>query len=216
MEYYVKMIPKLLTTSVVKYQCSKYLFSDLPLCVREGHRLSGDVACKQRRSLPSLPPSAPPPLPVTLRMHRPTSACGKRTTELLMWVWEWRAGKFPSFSLSGVFQSSHEAPPSSSLDAGPHGDSTVNYVNIPISLLTAKTRELLYTELDLQRPGSAPVSSPRSAVRGNTSHLYRPNTRACCLERTFYIQSMFDFMVYYVSRRVCRNGFTFSTQPPLG
>ncbi|XP_047434399.1 protein Dok-7-like isoform X2 [Mugil cephalus] len=122
---------------------------DLPLCVREGWRLSGDADWKLRRSLPSMPPSAPPPLPVALMMQRPTSACG-------------------------VFQSSHKAPPSSLLDAGRHGDSTVNYVNIPTSLLMAKPREPLYTQLDMKGPGSTPVSSPRSAVRGNTLQLCRP------------------------------------------
>ncbi|KAM9363600.1 protein Dok-7 [Symphorus nematophorus] len=120
---------------------------DHALCVREEHDDIGDVDDKLaglRVSLHSQPPSAPPPLPVALSMFRPTSACG-------------------------VFQS---ARPSMSLDTGLHSDSTVNYVNIPISPLPAKTnRELLYTELDLQEPSSAPVSS---AVRGNTLQLCRP------------------------------------------
>ncbi|XP_070779364.1 protein Dok-7-like [Enoplosus armatus] len=124
-----------------------------PLCVREEHDDIGDVGEKLAgllRLVPSLPHSAPPPLPAALSMHRPTSACG-------------------------MFLSAHEAPPSVSLDTGLHSDSTVNYVNIPISPLPAKTnRELLYTELDLQEPGSAPVSSPTGAVRGNTLQLCRP------------------------------------------
>ncbi|XP_044202237.1 protein Dok-7-like isoform X2 [Thunnus albacares] len=126
---------------------------DPPLCVREEHDDSGDVGNKfagLKRWLPSLPPSGPPPLPVTLSMRRPTSACG-------------------------MFQSHSEAPPSAPLDTGLHSDSTVNYVNIPISPLPARTnRELLYTELDLQEPSSSPVSSPHSAVRGNTLQLCRP------------------------------------------
>ncbi|XP_044046465.1 protein Dok-7 isoform X2 [Siniperca chuatsi] len=124
-----------------------------PLCVREEHDDIGDAGDKLaglKRSVPSLPPSGPPPLPVAFSMHRPTSACG-------------------------MFPSAHEAPPSVSLDTGLHSDSTVNYVNIPISPLPAKTnRELLYSELDLQEPGSAPVSSPYSAVRGSTLQLCRP------------------------------------------
>ncbi|XP_023275043.1 protein Dok-7-like isoform X2 [Seriola lalandi dorsalis] len=126
---------------------------DPPLCVREEHDDSVDVGNKLaglRKSLPSRPPSAPPPLPTTLSMYRPTSA-------------------------SGLFQSPHEAPASVFLDAGLHSDSTINYVNIPISPLPAKTnRELLYTELDLHEAGSAPVSSLHSAVRGNTLQLCRP------------------------------------------
>lgn len=59
----------------------------------------------------------------------------------------------------GTFQSA-------SLDTGLHSDSTANYVNIP---LPAKTnREVLYTELDLLEPSSAPISSSYSVLRGNT------------------------------------------------
>ncbi|XP_035516975.1 protein Dok-7 isoform X1 [Morone saxatilis] len=126
---------------------------DRPLCVSEEYDYVGHVGDKLaglKRLLPSLPPSAPPPLPVGLSKHRPTSACG-------------------------MFQSAHESPLSVSLDTGLHSDSTGNYVNIPISPLPAKTnRELLYTELDLQEPRSAPVSSRCSAVRGNTLQLCRP------------------------------------------
>ncbi|XP_059213229.1 protein Dok-7 [Centropristis striata] len=113
-----------------------------PLCVREEE---DDVGLKM--SMLSLPPSSPPPPPpppLALSMSRPTTTCG-------------------------VFQS--EAAPS--LDTGLHSDSTVNYVNIPISSLPARThRELLYTELDLQEPGSAPLSSPYSAVREEGSIRY--------------------------------------------
>ncbi|XP_040002069.1 protein Dok-7 [Xiphias gladius] len=126
---------------------------DPPLHVREEHDGSVDVGNKLaglKKSFPSLPRSAPPPLPITLGMYRPTSA-------------------------RGMFQSPHEAPPSASLDTGLCSDSTINYVNIPISPLPAKTnRELLYTELDLQEPASAPVSSRHSAVRGNPLQLCRP------------------------------------------
>ncbi|GLD61013.1 protein Dok-7-like protein, partial [Lates japonicus] len=124
---------------------------DPPLHVREEHEDSVDVGNKLaglRRSLASPPPSVPPPLPVALIMYRPTSACG-------------------------VFQSPCEAPLPVSLDARLHSDSTVNYVNIPISPLPARTnRELLYTELDLLDPGSAPVPSPHSAVREEGSIRY--------------------------------------------
>ncbi|XP_038570229.1 protein Dok-7 isoform X2 [Micropterus salmoides] len=126
---------------------------DLPLCVREEHDDIGDVGdtvAGLKRSVPSLPPSAPPPLPAALSMHRPTSDCG-------------------------MFLPTHEASPFVSPDTGLYSDSSVTYVNIPISPLPAKTtRELLYTELDLQEPGSALVSNPYSAVRGNTSQLCRP------------------------------------------
>ncbi|XP_032383273.1 protein Dok-7 isoform X2 [Etheostoma spectabile] len=113
------------------------------LCVREeqyGHKLAG-----LKRMVPLLPPSAPPPLPVALSMHRPTLVCG-------------------------MLQFAHEAPPSVSLDTGLQCDSTVNYVNIPISPLAARTNR----ELDLQEPGSAPVSRPYSAGRGNALQLCRP------------------------------------------
>uniref|UniRef100_UPI003AAEEEC4 protein Dok-7 n=1 Tax=Centroberyx gerrardi TaxID=166262 RepID=UPI003AAEEEC4 len=54
-----------------------------------------------------------------------------------------------------------------------HSDSTVNYVNIPISPLAAKaSRELLYMELDLPERGTAPVSSPPNAVREEGSIKY--------------------------------------------
>ncbi|XP_034742378.1 protein Dok-7 isoform X2 [Etheostoma cragini] len=115
---------------------------DCPLRVREEQY--GDKLAGLKRMVPLLPPSAPPPLP--LSMHRPTLVCG-------------------------VLQFAHEAPPSVSLDTGLHCDRTVNYVNIPISPLAARTnRELLYTE-----PGSAPVASPYSAGRGNTLQLCRPS-----------------------------------------
>uniref|UniRef100_A0A3B4ZNB9 Protein Dok-7-like n=1 Tax=Stegastes partitus TaxID=144197 RepID=A0A3B4ZNB9_9TELE len=120
---------------------------DPSLCVTEEHTDSGDVGWKLaglKRFLNSRPPSAPPLPPVTLSTHRPTSA--------------W-----------GVFQSPHEAPPS--LDARPHGDSSVNYVNIPISPLPARTRELHYTELDLQEPGSAPHSAVREEGSIRYAHL---------------------------------------------
>ncbi|CAK6962941.1 protein Dok-7 [Scomber scombrus] len=126
---------------------------DPPLCVREEHDDRGDVGYKfagLRRWLPSFSHSGPPPLPVTLSTRSPTSPCG-------------------------VFQSHSEVPPSAPLETGLRSDSTANYVNIPISLLPARTnREPLYTELDLQEPSSAAVSSPHSAVRGNTLQLCRP------------------------------------------
>ncbi len=82
-------------------------------------------------------------------------------------VWYLSFWIFPS----GVFQ---HAYPSVSVDTGLHSDSTVNYVNIPTSLLPAKTnRELLYTELDLQEPGFAPVSSLFNTDRSNNLQLCR-------------------------------------------
>lgn len=72
-----------------------------------------------------------------------------------------------------MFRFSHEAPPPASLDCGPCSNSSTNYVNIPVSPLLYKTRELLYTELELQKPSSAPASSPRSAERGNAVQLCR-------------------------------------------
>ncbi|XP_023123954.2 protein Dok-7 isoform X2 [Amphiprion ocellaris] len=120
---------------------------DPPLCVTEEHKDSRDVVWKLaglKRFLPSRPPSAPPPPPVPLSTLRPTSACG-------------------------AFQSPYEAPPSQ--DTRPHGDSTVNYVNIPISPLPARTRELHYTELDLQDPGSAPHSTVREEGSIRYAHL---------------------------------------------
>ncbi|KAM3865372.1 protein Dok-7 [Diretmus argenteus] len=76
---------------------------------------------------------------------------------------------------AGLVQFPHEAPTSPFPDTRLHGDKTVNYVNIPISPLAAKaSRELLYMELDLHEPSTTPVSSPPSAVRGNTLQLCRP------------------------------------------
>ncbi|KAG7222925.1 hypothetical protein INR49_015952 [Caranx melampygus] len=81
--------------------------------------------------------------------------------------------------LAGLKQSSPSRPPSAppppptTLSMYRPGDSTINYVNIPISPLPAKTnKELLYTELDLQEPGSALASSPHSAVREEGSVRY--------------------------------------------
>ncbi|CAI5679240.1 unnamed protein product [Oreochromis niloticus] len=124
---------------------------DSPLCIREERHDSSDISSKLaslKKLLPSLLLHAPPPPPVTPSMHRPTSA-------------------------SGMFRFSHEAPPPASLDCGPCSNSSANYVNIPVSPLLYKTRELLYTELELQKPSSAPASSPRSAERGNTVQLCR-------------------------------------------
>nr|XP_033479867.1 protein Dok-7-like isoform X2 [Epinephelus lanceolatus] len=122
---------------------------DPPLCVTEDQDEVGDVADKLaglKWSLSSLPTSVPPPPPVALSMHRPTSACG-------------------------IFQSAHAAP--SFLDTGLHSGNAANYVNIPISPLPARTnRELLYTELDLQEPGSAPASGPYSPLREEGSIRY--------------------------------------------
>ncbi|KAM9857674.1 protein Dok-7 [Aulostomus maculatus] len=71
-------------------------------------------------------------------------------------------------SASGIFHCKGEARASVTLDMA-------NYVNIPISVLPAPpNRELLYSELDLQEPSSAPGSAPPSAVRGNTLQLLRP------------------------------------------
>ncbi|XP_069021961.1 protein Dok-7 [Embiotoca jacksoni] len=121
--------------------------SDLSLSAETQEKHSGsEVGWKLaglRRSLQSLPPSTPPPPPVTPGTYRPTAY--------------------------GVFQSARETRPSSSQDSRLRTDSTANYVNIPFSPLLARTRELLYTQLDLQRPGSAPVSGPHGAVRGNAS-----------------------------------------------
>ncbi|XP_026158982.1 protein Dok-7 isoform X2 [Mastacembelus armatus] len=118
---------------------------DRPVCVREKHVVFGEAGNKfcsaEKRLLPSGPPSAPPPLPATPSTYKPTPAC--------------------------MFQSPHEAPQSVT---GLRSDSTVNYVNIPISALPAKTNsELLYMELDLREPSSARVSSPHSAVREGSS-----------------------------------------------
>ena len=80
-------------------------------------------------------------------------------------------GIFPS----GLFRSPCGAPPSGTLDAGLHIDRTINYVNIPISLLLAKTnRELLHRDLDLQESSSAPASSLHRGVKGNSPHLCWP------------------------------------------
>ncbi|XP_068585158.1 protein Dok-7-like isoform X2 [Cebidichthys violaceus] len=111
------------------------------LCVREEQDEAGDKLVGLKKSMLSLPPSAPPPLPIALSTHRPTSACG-------------------------LFQSAHEAPPSVALDTRLHRDSLVNYVNIPIRAPPATTHgELLNTELDLQEPISASASSVYSAFR---------------------------------------------------
>ncbi|KAM3624540.1 uncharacterized protein V6R79_024797 [Siganus canaliculatus] len=120
-----------------------------PRCVREeGGDDFGEAADKLeglKWSVPSPPPSDPPPPPVGLSTHRPTSACG-------------------------TFQSAH---PSAFLDAGHRSDSTVNYVNIPINPLLAKTNRVLhYTELDLLEHGVPPVSSPYSALREEGSVRY--------------------------------------------
>uniref|UniRef100_A0AAZ1XX00 Docking protein 7 n=1 Tax=Oreochromis aureus TaxID=47969 RepID=A0AAZ1XX00_OREAU len=123
---------------------------DSPLCIREERHDSSDISSKLaslKKLLPSLLLHAPPPPPVTPSMHRPTSA-------------------------SGMFRFSHEAPPPASLDCGPCSNSSANYVNIPVSPLLYKTRELLYTELELQKPSSAPASSPRSAEREEGSIRY--------------------------------------------
>ncbi|XP_035763629.1 protein Dok-7 [Neolamprologus brichardi] len=132
-------------------QCPKNVFPDSPLCIREEQHDSSDISSKLanlKKLLPSLLLHAPPPPPVPPSMHRPTSACG-------------------------MFRFSHEAPPPASLDCGPCSNSSTNYVNIPVSPLLYKTRELLYTELELQKPSSAPASSPGSAERGNAVQLCR-------------------------------------------
>ncbi|XP_039860478.1 protein Dok-7-like isoform X1 [Simochromis diagramma] len=124
---------------------------DSPLCIREERHDSSDISSKLaslKKLLPSLLLHAPPPPPVPPSMHRPTSACG-------------------------MFRFSHEAPPPASQDCGPCSNSSTNYVNIPVSPLLYKTRELLYTELELQKPSSAPASSPHSAERGNSVQLCR-------------------------------------------
>ncbi|KAG7485897.1 Dok-7-like isoform X2 [Solea senegalensis] len=96
---------------------SSGISQDPPLYVREEHDDSVEAGLK--KSLSSLPPSGPPPPPITLTMYRPTPACG-------------------------TFQFPPEAAPSGSLDAGLHSDSAINYVNIPIRTLLATTnRELL-------------------------------------------------------------------------
>ncbi|KAM8772227.1 protein Dok-7-like [Acanthopagrus schlegelii] len=123
---------------------------DPPLCVTEERDDTGDVddeLAGLKRSVLSQRPSAPPPLPAPLSGFRPTSACG-------------------------MFQSVN---PSASLDTRLQSDSAPNYVNIPISHLPARpNKELLYTELDLHEPGSAPACSSYSAVRDNTLLLCRP------------------------------------------
>uniref|UniRef100_UPI0037E8034F protein Dok-7-like n=1 Tax=Semicossyphus pulcher TaxID=241346 RepID=UPI0037E8034F len=123
------------------------------LCVRGKYDDIGGVEDKMagvKRSAPSLPPSAPPPLPLALCRPGPTSTFG-------------------------AFRSAQETPPSVSLDTGLHSNNTVNYVNIPISPLPAQTnREPLYTELDLQEHGSAHVFSAYSAVKGKTLQLCGP------------------------------------------
>ncbi|XP_063740778.1 protein Dok-7 [Eleginops maclovinus] len=124
---------------------------DHPLCVREEQDDVGEKCEGPKSSGSSRPPSAPPPPPVAVR---PTSS--------------W-----------GMIQSARQALPVS-LESWHHIDSTVNYVNIPISPLPARTpRELLYTELDLQEPGC----SPHGAVRGNSLPLCRPSKNT----QTFHI-----------------------------
>ncbi|XP_034443459.1 protein Dok-7 isoform X2 [Hippoglossus hippoglossus] len=79
----------------------------------------------------------------------------------------------PPASACGMFRSPCGAPPSGTLDAGLHIDRTINYVNIPISLLLAKTtRELLHSEQDLQESSSAPVSSLHRGVKEEGSLRY--------------------------------------------
>ncbi|XP_060907994.1 protein Dok-7-like isoform X4 [Labrus mixtus] len=111
---------------------------DLPVCARWEHKETGEVVDKLaglKRTEPSRPPSAPPPLPFPLRMLSPTTIIGKS-------------------------RSTHEAPQPVSLENGLQSNSTVNYVNISITPLSAKPhRESLYTELDLQGTGSVPVLS---------------------------------------------------------
>ncbi|XP_074554473.1 protein Dok-7-like [Halichoeres trimaculatus] len=119
-----------------------------PLLVIEEYDIGfvSDKLAGLKRLVPISPPSAPPPLPLAQSAHRPTS-------------------------ILGIFQSAHEAYPSVSLDTGLHGNSTVNYVNIPISALPAKTNiEPVHTELNLQEHGSAPGFS---ASRGNSLQLCR-------------------------------------------
>ncbi|XP_034543716.1 protein Dok-7-like isoform X2 [Notolabrus celidotus] len=121
------------------------------LLVIEEHDIgnAGDMLPGLKRSPPLSPPSAPPPLPLAQSIHCPTSALG-------------------------IFQSAHEASSSVSLDTGLHSNSSVNYVNIPISPLPAKTnREPLYTELNLQERSPAPVFSAHSANRGQSLQLCR-------------------------------------------
>ncbi|CAB1416469.1 unnamed protein product [Pleuronectes platessa] len=79
----------------------------------------------------------------------------------------------PPASACGMFRSPCGASPSGTLDAGLNIDRTINYVNIPISLLLAKTtRELLHSELDLQESSSAPVSSLHRGVKEEGSLRY--------------------------------------------
>ncbi|KAK1886769.1 Protein Dok-7 [Dissostichus eleginoides] len=109
----------------------------------------------------------------------PASACGLRPTS----AW-------------GMIQSAHQAPPSVSLESWHHIDSTVNYVNIPISPLPARTnRELLYTELDLQDPHSAvreegsiryahlDIAAMETAQRVGAEHVQGREDRLSQLER---------------------------------
>nr|XP_046260121.1 protein Dok-7 [Scatophagus argus] len=155
---------------------------DAPLCVREEHDDIGAVGDKVvglKMSVPSLPPSAPPPPPATLGMYRPTPG-------------------------SGVFESPH---PSVSLVTGLHSHSTVNYVNIPISSLSTKTsRELHCTELDLQEPSSASVSSPYSALREEGSiigYAHLDNTAMETAQRVGaeHVQGREDRLTQLESRR---------------
>ncbi|CAJ1053772.1 protein Dok-7-like isoform X2 [Xyrichtys novacula] len=122
---------------------------------KEGNEDAGDAGnylVGLRRSAPLSPPSAPPSLPGVQSMHSQTT------------------------SSSGMFQSAREAHSSVSLDTGLHSNRTVNYVNLPISPLTAKSNvELLFTELNLQEHSSAQVFSGYSAVRGKSLQLCRPS-----------------------------------------
>ncbi|KAF3843919.1 hypothetical protein F7725_015967 [Dissostichus mawsoni] len=155
-------------TRAVAFSEEQMLESDHPLCVREEQDDVGDKCEGPRRPGSSRPPSAPPPPPVALR---PTSA--------------W-----------GMIQSAHQAPPSVSLESWHHIDSTVNYVNIPISPLPAHTnRELLYTELDLQDPHSAvreegsiryahlDIAAMETAQRVGAEHVQGREDRLSQLER---------------------------------
>ncbi|XP_013873556.1 protein Dok-7 isoform X2 [Austrofundulus limnaeus] len=117
------------------------------LCVRE-KLCEGEDAGKLgslSRTLLSSPPSAPPPPPVVFRL--PSAA---------------------------TFLSAFEARRLTSTQNEPRGGRNVNYVNIPLGLQKALTAGLLYTELDLQRHASAPVSSSYSVVGGDSLQLYKP------------------------------------------
>ncbi|XP_029987998.1 protein Dok-7-like [Sphaeramia orbicularis] len=130
---------------------------DAALCPTGEHDCgaAGNVTAHLETSMPCLPRPVPPALPV-----RPTAACS-------------------------MFQTQSNAFCSVSLDTGLRTDNTVHYVNIPISPLLAKaSRELLYTELDLQTPSSAPVSRLDSTGRGNTQ-LFSSSSQAFQLKFAF-------------------------------